>query len=560
MARGELALGWERARRNFDSLLALWRLLASAQFALVIIGFLALAGLLAVLLPQVPPQLRGNPAAIGAWVELQKGTFGPFTESMDRVGLFNVVSTWWFLTGLGLLAVSAFVYTVSRLPSTWQNIVRPQERVPAAFFDRAANRAAFDTEESALPRLEALLRKRRFQVRRFQEGDTTYLFADRFAWAQMGTFVSHLALLIFIAGALASCTGRFSSGLFIAEGATNPVFPVSHPDQMQVEVIDAVAIFDEDGSPLDYRTELVVYQGGKEVARGVSTVNDPVSYGGYNFHQAAYFGEGAALRVRDTATGNTLYRETLALEDLVPAPAITVRDAQGALLLDDVIVPIEQVEGVWGTPLMVPGGGGDFWVGIQQVEEEAWQLVVFGTGDNGAGVLVPEGASRQAGDLEFALREVVALPSIGTPNTRTPPIPGDNAQALVVMSESPEKEPYLTVINTIDSTALVLYPDAPVQVGDQEYLFEGRREFAGIEVRRDPGTTFIWVGAGLLLAGLGITFYVPRLRLWARVRRQETVIAGPAEQSGSFQAETKWLARELDVRAGEGKEEGDVHA
>ncbi len=66
--------------------------------------------------------------------------------------------------------------------------------------------------------------------------------------------------------------------------------------------------------------------------------------------------------------------------------------------------------------------------------------------------------------------------------------------------------------------------------------------------------------AGPLLVGLAVTFYVPRLRLWARVRPQETVIAGLADQSGRFRSEMRQLARELGVRITEKGEEPEAHA
>jgi cytochrome c biogenesis protein ResB len=324
---------------------------------------------------------------------------------------------------------------------------------------------------------------------------------------------------------------------------------------MQVEVVDAIGEFDEAGTPLDYRTELVIYQGGREVARGVATVNSPLSYGGYRFHQAAYFGEGAALRVRDAATGNTLYREALALQDRLPAPAIIVRDAQGAVLLDDVIVPTDFIEDAGGTLITVPASERQFWVGVKQDEEGVWTLIVYGREDEDARLVVPAGESRRAGDLEWTFAEATGLPFIVAPG-----IPGDSERSLVVLSETPEGTPYLTVLGTVDGRALTLYPDQPVQIGDREYLFEGRREFAGIQVRRDPGANFIWVAAGLLLAGLLITFYVPRLRLWARVRSRETVVAALAERRGVFQSEVKQLVQELGATTIEGRQGGEVDA
>jgi cytochrome c biogenesis protein len=90
-----------------------------------------------------------------------------------------------------------------------------------------------------------------------------------------------------------------------------------------------------------------------------------------------------------------------------------------------------------------------------------------------------------------------------------------------------------------------LYPEQPVRIGEREYTFEGRREFAGIQVKRDPGANFIWVAAGLLLVGLAVTFYVPRLRMWGRVGPDGIVLAGLAEKSGSFRSEAAAIAEEL---------------
>jgi cytochrome c biogenesis protein ResB len=555
MARAEapgqagLRFGW----RGLDPLLPVWRLLTSVRFALALIGFLAVAGLLSVILPQVPPAMRGNDAAVSAWLEVQKGTFGPFTEPFYRLGLFSVFSARWFLGGLAVLVISVCVCTANRFAPTWRNVTRAQQRVPDAFFDRAAsNRAVLAPVGAAADRLAAALAARRFRVTRVEDTGATYLFADRFAWAQLATFVSHLALIMFLAGGLISRLGGYTNGLFIAEGMTSPIFAVSDPNQMQVEVVDAVGEFDDAGNALDYRTALVIYQGGREVARGVTTVNDPLSYGGYRFHQAGYFGEGAGLRVQDATTGRTVYREVLALEQLVPAPAVQVRDAGGRLLVDDVIVPTDFIDDTSGTVIAVPGYDTEFWVGLRPNQEaETWEMLVYPPDDVEESALVPEGASRDVAGLKFTFVEPAGLPSLSADG-----IAGDPERSLVVMSETPQGEPYLTALGPVDGEALTLYPEQPVEIGDKVYTFEGRREFAGVEVRRDPGVNFIWAAAGLLIFGLMVTFYVPRLRLWARVRDDGIALAGLAEKSGAFRDEARKLAAALDTQVASDEREG----
>jgi cytochrome c biogenesis protein len=537
--RTEAAQGVVRPPRTSDLLLWLWRMLSSAQFAIALIAFLSVAGLLAVVLPQIPGAMEGNPAAIDAWLEAHKDAYGPFTEAMYRLGLFQVKDAWWFLTGLGLLAISVCVYALDRFVLTWRSVTQPRERLPDTFFERAANRASLSMGDAGS--VEALLRQRRFRVHRAAGGDATYLFADRFAWAQLGNLASHIALVLFLVGALLSRFGGYSQDLFIAEGTASPIFAVSNPDQMQVRVDQAVGRFDASGAPLDYHSELVIFQGGREVARGTATVNRPLAYGGYRFHQVGYMGEGAALRVRDLTTGNTLYDEVLALVDLQPAPAVTVRDAQGSVLLDDVIPPTDFIEDARGSLITLPGDGRQFWVGVTPASDGSWSLVVYGREGDTTRLLTPVGEAGSAEGLLWTFDEITGLPALSTDQT----IPGDSPQDLVMLAQTPQGTPYLTVLGPVDGQALTLYPNQPVRIDDREYTFEGQRAFSGIQVRRDPGVNFIWAATGLLIAGLLVTFYVPRLRLWARVRGGETVIAAQAERRGVFRAEMKELERRL---------------
>jgi cytochrome c biogenesis protein len=46
--------------------------------------------------------------------------------------------------------------------------------------------------------------------------------------------------------------------------------------------------------------------------------------------------------------------------------------------------------------------------------------------------------------------------------------------------------------------------------------FVGTSSWTGLVVKRDPGQPIIWVSFALLLAGLVLTFYLPRVRIWAR--------------------------------------------
>jgi cytochrome c biogenesis protein ResB len=578
VAKAQVTRTWAQTARELDPLRALWRLFTSVRWALVLLAFLALSGLLGVLLPQIPDTVRGDGASVANWLDVQRGKFGVLTEPFYHLGLFDVFHARWFAAGLGLLVVSVTVCTANRFLPVWRTVRRPQRRVPETYFERAHYRAEFVTPTEPLA-LESVLRRRHYRVERFPEGNTTYLFADRYSWAQLGTFVSHLALILFIAGALVSKFTGFSQDMFIGEGTTAPVFAASHPNQMQVRVVDAVARFDSQGQPLDYRSELAIYQGGEEVKRCTVTVNGPCSYNGYRFHQAAYFGFGAELQVRDLHSGNVIYKEVLALADFMPAPHVIVRDGNGRSLLDEALVLTDSVEMAYGTTVSIPSTDRTMWIGVEPNESnDRLDLVVFEAGqrEDAVRLLLPPGQRARAGGLDFEFVSLQRLSASFEPGFPLPPGSAEGSpqgDVLLEMSNvayGVEKTssgeavavpvqdgpPTLSVVG-ISPAVLNLAPGQAATVGDYEYTFLGQRGFAGLRVRRDRSDNLIWLGAALLLVGLGMTFYLPRRRLWAKITPDRTYLAGVASPLTDFRREMRRLGAEAGSPDAAQEEEKD---
>ncbi len=519
-------------------------------------------------------------AAIAAaiwWLALQEGRFGFLTAPLNRVGLFDVFHARWFVYALGLLVVSVVVCTVSRFPSIWRAVTRPPKRVNDAYFASARHRFDYATP-AAGPGLEAVLRRRRYAVEQYREGDTLCLFADRFQFVQLATFVSHLALIVLLAAALVSRFSGFSNGMMIAEGASAPVFPLNHANQMQVQLLDAVGKFSPEGQPLEYSSELAIHRGGQEVWRCTATVNSPCSYDGYRFHQAAYFGFGADVQVRDLSSGNVVYRETLILSDTLPSPHVIVRDGDGDLLLDETLVLTDVLSSddftYFGRLLSLEEDRA-LTIGVRSTSaSDEWELAVFepGEGEDAARLLLREGESARAGGLEFTYAGLRAVPSAFVSDFARPPqASATSSEVLLEMGNvvygsdtasaggavpaaTGSGRPELTIIG-LQPQAVTLGTDESVQIGGYEYSFLGQREFSGIQVKKDRSDTLIWIGAGMLLAGLLVTFWVPRRRLWAKITTTRTYLAGQAGHLVDFRREMAELARqaggELDEAEGQ---------
>jgi len=119
----------------------------------------------------------------------------------------------------------------------------------------------------------------------------------------------------------AAVTSRFGDeqGLVVPEGESLTVQNIGTRDLLLVKNLDFEAPGFETGQPTDFTTDLAVFQNGNEVARKTIRVNDPLSIGGYTFHQNG-FGPAPDLVVRD-AEGGILWSGPVPLTDEIAVEA-----------------------------------------------------------------------------------------------------------------------------------------------------------------------------------------------------------------------------------------------
>jgi len=553
---------------GFDPLRWAWQLLTNVKFALVLVGTAALLGLLGVVIPQVPGPMRGNAAAKSAWLELRRNDFGPFTGLMDRAGLFDVFHTTWF-NGLWLLIIVAVtVCTVSRFQPTWRSVQRPTKRVGDAYFAGAHHRASF-THTGGAEAVEALLKKRRFRVERTHEaGGATFFFAERFAWSQYGTFLSHLALLMLLIGGLLTKLAGFDRTFVLAETTpAAPVFDAPGPGQLFVRMVDASRGKDAAGNVIDFHS-VVELRKGDRVVTCTTTVNDPCSAFGYRVHQAAFFDDIARLRIA-APDGRLLYDDVLDFDsESVAVPRLRVTDGSGATLFDQDLPQMDTDPGA------SPGREDDLAVAVlafpRAADAAANDLVSYAVSWHVvAGKLRVAISGENLAPRELDLKNAVTdrgyrieyVDARSIPAIRVGDMPGaqtTDGGVAVQMPRDGNGRPYLFVTG-VDADSVVLEAGRPVRASTgYTYTFGGQVEASGVSVRRDPGDTFIWVAVAMAMVGLAITFYVPRRRLWVKVTESRTYLAGVAERSTRFSRELRMMGAELGAR--DALEPGDLDA
>ena len=327
----------------------IWRRLTSVRIAATLIAIVALFALVGVVIPQVPPQFTDTPAAVDAFVNDQRGTWGAFTGILAEFpffyntngGIFNLFNQPYWYALVAVLALSITTCTVSRFPPIFRTVRRPQQHVPDTYFERARNRFAFSTPADAWV-IERTFRRKHFSVRVERRDQATYIFADRFQWAQLSTFAMHLALIMLVLGAVITKVGGEEFQAWVGEGQSWPLFAASDErEQVQISVDDAIARFNDDGQALDFRSLVRISQGGQEVAAGAVTVNGPLQVAGYSIHQAAYWEHGAALQVNNARSGQLLYSEVLFLDQEFFGPRVTITDALSGDVFSEEVVQLQ---------------------------------------------------------------------------------------------------------------------------------------------------------------------------------------------------------------------------
>ncbi len=532
----------------FDPLRAVWRLLTNVKFAVALVALATLAGLLGTVLPQLPAEMRGNPPARSAWLEAQREDFGWLTGALDGLDLFEVFHSPWFLALWCVIVAAVTVCTISRFPPTWRSVRRPPTRVGERYFETARHRASF-THQGGAEAVENLLRRRRYTVTRaYEDENATELFAERFPWTHYATFVSHMALLMLLIGGLLTNLAGFQRTLALAEARPGaPLFEEPGPGQIFVTMEDAHRGVDAAGNIVDFHSDLMLRRG-DETARCQATVNDPCSAFGYRFHQAAFFDDLARLTVWGP-DGRVLFDDVLDFENESTAtPVLTVTNAAGAAVFDQAL---PQMASVAGESL---GYEGDLGLAELALADGVYGVSWRAVGETLVVIIDGEGfaqaALRPGGAVETPAHRIVfrgiasvpAIPVLDMPRGET------DGVVNVQMPEGAGGRPYL-FISGVDADNVAIAEGATIETSSgYRYRFGGRVDASGIDVRRDPGDTFIWVAVGMAMLGLGVTFYVPRRRLWARVTGQRTQIAGVAARSTRFGWELRRMGVELGAR------------
>jgi len=208
---------------------------------------------------------------------------------------------------LALVGVNLAVCSINRFGISWRRTFSPTVSVKEkqiAGMSRTENISTSGTVENASNKTETALRSSSYHIVKAQEGDAVVLYASKGRLSIWGPYLTHLSLLLIFAGALIGGKFGFDGYTGIAEGdSTNKYYSSKtekeHNLGFQVFLKKFNVEMDSKGHITGYKSDLTIFDKGKEVAHKVIDVNRPLTYKGVSFFQSSY--GLAAFNVKVTA-------------------------------------------------------------------------------------------------------------------------------------------------------------------------------------------------------------------------------------------------------------------
>ena len=258
------------------------RVRLAVALLIVLIGVIVIGALL----PQMPTELTA--AAKADWLSRAQNRYGALADPLYDLGLFHIFHSAWFYIPLALFLLNTLICTWNRLPGAWRAFQQPRRRLSDPLFKRMPQHNIVSAAE--WPSFLRSLARRGFRLQIEPDGDPTYLYADRFRLARLGTIFLHVAvLLLLVAVAVRSQLSWRDDTIILPP---NQVQAMEHGLAFALRNDGFVIDRYPDGTPADFRATVAVIEDMRPDRQVVIRANHPLHYDGVKFYLRSY-GDGA---------------------------------------------------------------------------------------------------------------------------------------------------------------------------------------------------------------------------------------------------------------------------
>ncbi len=486
-----------------------WRQLTTMRVALILLLILALAAIPGSLLPQ---RIQ-DPARVTNFIE-ENGRWG---EILDSVQAFDVYSSFWFSAVYILLMISLVGCILPRTAQHWKAMRADPPKAPRrlarmpgyATLDRAPD----EDVDAFLDHAQARLRKHGYRTVRRDD----HIAAERGYLRETGNLLFHAAVLGTVVTMAVGSLFGYSGQRVLVEGDTftnslvsydsferGTYFDADRLDDYRLRLNSFAATFDDEaignqfGQPRSFDADITAFHDGGE-SRHIVRVNEPIRIDGSRIY----------------LTGNGY------------APVLTARDADGDVTFSGPVVFLPQ-DGVYTSR------------GVLKVPDAQPEQLGF------VGILLPTAALNENGELisEFAeLRNPYLVMSAYAGDLGL----DDGVPQSVYELEAEAMTEVVDAAGTPVTLQLAPGETAELPNGLGSVTFEGVSRFIALDIRHDPTQGLMLLFSVLLLAGLGLSLFIPRRRVWVRVNDTEIEVAALARgEDPRVEQTARGLAVELD--------------
>jgi cytochrome c biogenesis protein len=324
-----------------------WNLFSSIKLAVVVFSFISATSIVGTVIEQQAEPEQN--------IKLLAKLFGPkFAPNvfsvLDKLGFTDMYRSWWFMALLFIFTANLVICSIERLPKIWKVVKEPikpvtRERLNALSIKREI--ILKENVDKAAAHSRAVLKKYGFKAAVSKEDRAVQLYAEKGRYSRLGVYVTHLSILMILAGAVIGMLFGFNASLNLPEGSSSVVAYKSSGTQIPLgfEIrCDNFNVFyyNDSDTPKSYKSWLAILEDGREVRRKVIDVNNPLHYKGITFYQASYgFAPNKDSIFQFSVTSNSGTKEDVNLKFggsfVIPGTSVTgkVIDFSPAIAVDE---------------------------------------------------------------------------------------------------------------------------------------------------------------------------------------------------------------------------------
>jgi len=285
---------------------SVWDFLCSLKLAIILVLLLALTSIIGTIILQ-------NGSAADYIREYGQTNY----ELFKKLQFVDMYHSTWFIGLLALFSVNLICCSIKNFPRVWKFVKQPTLVASPGIFKGSANRAEFSckgSKEQIAEQVSNVLKKEFSKTILTEKDEKLYLFSQKGIYSRFGAYITHLSILIIMAGAIIGDVGGFKAYVNIVEGTavdqvqSHTGAPIDLGFTVRCDNFD-VSYYENSNRPKDYNSDLVILENGKEVVHKRIEVNDPLTYKGIRFYQSSYGSAGSPflkIKATETATGKAI--------------------------------------------------------------------------------------------------------------------------------------------------------------------------------------------------------------------------------------------------------------